>query len=64
MPKYKTGQYLVCSRRSKGTAQSRQTNKKKRGWARGESEGTPVRLFEQKLIPLHQILVYLMIGLF
>ena len=35
-----------------------------RGKGRGESEGTPVRLFNKKLVPVYQILVYPMIGLF
>ena len=37
---------------------SRKKTTTTRGWGRGESEGTPVRLFDKKLLPIYQILVY------
>ena len=47
-----------------GKAQKDVSRKKKtlKGYGRGESEETPVRLFNKKLVPVYQILVYLMIG--
>ena len=47
-----------------GTAQRDVSRKEKGGRGGGESEGTPVKLFNKKHIPLYQILVYPMIGLF
>ena len=44
------------------SAQRCEQKKTARGGGRGESEGTPAVLFQQKLPPVYQILVYPMIG--